>query len=127
MKALPTSQGRRTDLELGDTAVPKLKAIEDAGFSKKQAQRFEQLASNPELVERAKAETQKCKSTTQGCKSTTQARKIFQCSCPFTKLKFFSTFSTLSTFNCTCPPLKIGGGTYNCPVKKKFTHRAEQN
>lgn len=56
MKALPKEQGKRTDLELGDSGVPKLKAIEDAGFSKKQAQRFEQLASNPELVERAKAE-----------------------------------------------------------------------
>ena len=58
MRALPKAQGKRIDEELRDTAVPKSKieAIEEAGFTKKQAQRFEQLASNPELVERAKAE-----------------------------------------------------------------------
>ena len=34
----------------------KKKAIEDAGFTKTQAQRFEVLAANPEIVEQAKAE-----------------------------------------------------------------------
>ena len=43
-----------------DCGVPfeksKGQEIKDVGFNKKQAQRFEALASNPELVERAKAE-----------------------------------------------------------------------
>ena len=34
----------------------KKQAIENAGFTQKQAQRFETLASHPELVEQAKAE-----------------------------------------------------------------------
>lgn len=61
IKVTPKAQGKRTDKvnnELRDTAVPKSKqeVVEEIGFSKKQAQRFEQLADNPELVEQAKAE-----------------------------------------------------------------------
>ena len=41
-----------------DSGVPSTKkqAVEEAGFSKKQAQRFEQLADNPEIVEQVIAE-----------------------------------------------------------------------
>jgi len=63
-KAIPTAPGARTDKtkhEPRDTAVPrsdkpKYEAIKDLGFSKKQAQRFETLADNKDLVERVKDE-----------------------------------------------------------------------
>lgn len=58
MAKVPTQQGKRTDIKLLDTAVQKSKQqfIEDAGFTVKQAQRFETLAAHPEIVEQAKAE-----------------------------------------------------------------------
>ena len=58
MAKIPKKQGARTDIQLLDSGVQKSKfeIIEDAGFSVKQAQRFETLAKNPELVEQAKAE-----------------------------------------------------------------------
>ena len=62
MKALPKASGgdRRSKNFKRDSGVPfeksKGQEIKDVGFNKKQAQRFEALASNPELVERAKAE-----------------------------------------------------------------------
>ena len=58
MAKIPKKQGARTDMQLLDSGVQKSKAeiIENAGFSVKQAQRFETLAKNPELVEQAKAE-----------------------------------------------------------------------
>lgn len=58
MARVPTRQGKRTDLEPMDSGVQKSKQriIEDAGFTVKQAQRFETLAAHPEIVEQAKAE-----------------------------------------------------------------------
>lgn len=58
LSQLPESPGKRTDLlEPTDSAVPKSKKeiIESAGFSVKQAQRYERLATHPEEVEQAKA------------------------------------------------------------------------
>ena len=61
MAKIPKKQGARTDIQLLDSGVQKSKAeiIENAGFSVKQAQRFQTLAKNPELVEQAKAKAQK--------------------------------------------------------------------
>ena len=58
MAGVPTRQGKRTDIEPMDSGVQKSKQqiIEDAGFTVKQAQRFETLAAHPEIVEQAKAE-----------------------------------------------------------------------
>jgi len=56
MMALPKRQGFASTISDSGVQNTKTQAIEQAGFSYKQAQRFEQLASNPELVERAKAE-----------------------------------------------------------------------
>lgn len=58
MARVPTMQGKRTDKEPMDSGVQKSKQqiIEDAGFTVKQAQRFETLAAHPEIVEQAKAE-----------------------------------------------------------------------
>ena len=59
MKALPKASGGQPyhQNSTKDTAVPsKIQTIEDAGFTKKQAQRFETLASHKDLVEKAKAE-----------------------------------------------------------------------
>ena len=58
MAKLPKSQGARTDKQLRRSGEPrsKIEVIEAAGFSRMQAQRFEALAKNPELVEQAKAE-----------------------------------------------------------------------
>ena len=47
----------------GSSRKSKRKAIEDAGFTKTQAQRFETLAANPEIVEQAKAEARMTKYT----------------------------------------------------------------
>ena len=59
MAQIPKSQGARTDIKLMDTTVRKLptkaEVIEQAGFTVKQAQRFETLAAHPEIVEQAKA------------------------------------------------------------------------
>ena len=56
MAKLPKSQGARTDKQLRRSGEPrsKIEVIEAAGFSRMQAQRFETLAKNPELVEQAK-------------------------------------------------------------------------
>lgn len=60
MRDLPKAQGQRSDLQLPDSGVDKLKsksdAIKDAGFTQKQAERFQQLAANPEIVAKVKAE-----------------------------------------------------------------------
>ena len=58
MARVPTRQGKRTDMKPMDSGVQKSKQqiIEDAGFTVKQAQRFETLAAHPEIVEQAKAE-----------------------------------------------------------------------
>lgn len=58
MAKVPTRQGKRTDMEPMDSGVQKSKQqiIEDAGFTVKQAQRFETLAAHPEIVAQAKAE-----------------------------------------------------------------------
>ena len=58
---IPTNQGKRTDVELRDSGVPKFEKskeekIKELGFSKKQAQRLETLADNADLVEYVKAE-----------------------------------------------------------------------
>lgn len=58
MAEVPEAPGKRTDLQPVDTTVHKSKkeVIEDAGFSVKQAQRFETIAKHPEEVAEAKAE-----------------------------------------------------------------------
>ena len=59
-KQMPTAQGMRSDMELRDSVVPKSQTItkqeriEALGFTKKQVQRFETLASHPEHVEKAR-------------------------------------------------------------------------
>ena len=56
---LPESQGKRTDLELEDSGVQKSKkeVLEDMGLSVKTAQRYERLASHPEIVASISAES----------------------------------------------------------------------
>ena len=58
MSGLPKRQGARTDIQPLDSGVGKLKSevIKDSGFTEKQAERFQTLAANPDLVEKAKAE-----------------------------------------------------------------------
>lgn len=60
MKATPKATGgkpyHKNSTKDSDVPSTKEQMVKDAGFSKKQAQRFEQLADNPELVEQAKAE-----------------------------------------------------------------------
>ena len=58
MSGLPKRQGARTDIQPADSGVGKLKSevIKDSGFTEKQAERFQTLAANPDLVEQAKAE-----------------------------------------------------------------------
>ena len=61
MKDVPkATNGGANQYQAKDPAVgckqTKRKAIEDAGFTKTQVQRFEVLAANPEIVEAAKAE-----------------------------------------------------------------------
>ena len=58
MSGLPKRQGSRTDIQPLDSGVGKLKSevIKDSGFTEKQAERFQTLAANPDLVEKAKAE-----------------------------------------------------------------------
>lgn len=61
LKQIPKDPGRRTDLQLQDISVPrlekpKLEVVQDLGFSPKQAQRFETLAANKDIVEQVKAE-----------------------------------------------------------------------
>lgn len=54
MRQIPKAQGART--ELGNTAVTKLEALENAGINKMTANRFEQMSKHPEAVAAAKAE-----------------------------------------------------------------------
>lgn len=60
LKQIPKASGRRTDLKPIDTDVEKLETkketIERLGFNQKQAERFEILASNRDIVEQVKAE-----------------------------------------------------------------------
>ena len=44
------------DPAVGNSQKSKREVIEESGFSKTQVQRFEELASHPEIVEQAKAE-----------------------------------------------------------------------
>ena len=53
---METSQGKRSDIEHGNTAVTKSEQLSEIGLSKMQASRYESLASHPEYVEQAKAE-----------------------------------------------------------------------
>lgn len=52
------TKGARTDIKPTDSGVPKSKAqqLEEIGITEKQKQRFETLASHPEVVEQAKAD-----------------------------------------------------------------------
>ncbi len=61
LKTIPKAQGIRTDIRKPiDTSVEKLETkkqtIERLGFNQKQAERFETLASNKDIVEQVKAE-----------------------------------------------------------------------
>lgn len=60
LKQIPKANGKRTDLQPVDTDVEKLKTkketIERLGFNQKQAERFETLSSNKDVVEQVKAE-----------------------------------------------------------------------
>lgn len=61
LKQIPKAQGTRTDIKKHvDTSVAKLETkketIERLGFNQKQAERFETLSSNKDLVEQVKAE-----------------------------------------------------------------------
>lgn len=61
LKQIPKAKGRRTDLKKPfDTNVEKLETksetIERLGFNQKQAERFETMASNKDIVEQVKAE-----------------------------------------------------------------------
>jgi len=53
LKKIPKEQGKRTDLELIDTVVDKLKKekVKDLGFSQKESERFQQLAENKDIVD----------------------------------------------------------------------------
>jgi hypothetical protein len=57
LKEIPKLQGKRTDKILADTSVDKSKkeVIKDLGFNEKQAERFETLADNKEIIEEVKA------------------------------------------------------------------------
>ena len=59
MRNVPKQSGQRTDIEprpSGGSKLTKHQVIKDAGFTQKQAERFQQLASHPEAVAEAKAE-----------------------------------------------------------------------
>lgn len=61
MKQIPKNPGMRTDVKPNDSGVERLKktkseVVKDLGFSQKQAERFETLADNKDLVEQVKAE-----------------------------------------------------------------------
>jgi len=55
LSEIPKAQGKRTDKELGNGGVTKYEAVEELGFNKMTASRFEALAAHPEAVEAAKA------------------------------------------------------------------------
>ena len=56
LRELPKAQGQRNDLQLSNTSETKLDILEDIGISKITANRFEQMAAHPEIVEQAIAE-----------------------------------------------------------------------
>lgn len=60
LKAVPKQSGARTDLQPISMRVerlkPKSESIKEAGISQRQAEHFQQMASHPEAVERAKQE-----------------------------------------------------------------------
>jgi len=69
LKQIPTASGARTDLQPKDSGVPRLEVInntsaektksevlQEIGFTEKQKQRFETLASNKDIVEQVKVE-----------------------------------------------------------------------
>lgn len=62
LKKIPKAPGARTDLKPTDSIVARLQpstkreAVEALGFTSKQAERFETLASHPDFVEQVKAE-----------------------------------------------------------------------
>ena len=56
MKAVPKAKNQYTSATDSGVASTKTQIIRDAGFTPKQAERFQQLADNPELVEEAKTE-----------------------------------------------------------------------
>lgn len=62
LKKIPKAPGARTDIKPTDSTVARLQpstkreAVEALGFTSKQAERFETLASHPDLVEQVKAE-----------------------------------------------------------------------
>jgi len=60
LKKIPKKQGKRTDLELPRTDTEKLKTkteiVEDLGLSDDQAQHFETMANNQDIVEYVKGE-----------------------------------------------------------------------
>ena len=60
MREVPKATPNNNPFHENDTAVdfvkPKSSVIHEAGFTPKQAERFQQLASHPEIVEQAKAE-----------------------------------------------------------------------
>ena len=56
MKEVPKAKNQYTNALPSGGSSNKRQVIEDAGFTKTQAQRFEVLAANPEIVEQAKAE-----------------------------------------------------------------------
>lgn len=59
MAEIPTESGARTDIEPRNSDVTRFckeEVLKNAGFNKMQASRFEQLAKNPDIVAKAKAE-----------------------------------------------------------------------
>ena len=58
LKEIPKQQGKRSDKQLSDSGVgfTKQETIKELGFEERQAQRFEQLAEHPAIVEQVKAE-----------------------------------------------------------------------
>lgn len=59
MARVPKRQGKRTDIQPTDSTVGKYDVIQDAGFTPKQVERFQQMAAHPEAVARAKAQAKK--------------------------------------------------------------------
>lgn len=58
LRELPKAQGQRNDLQLSNTSETKLDILEDIGISKITANRFEQMAAHPGIVEQAIADIQ---------------------------------------------------------------------
>ena len=81
MGEIPKASGARTDIEPADSSVErsetKTSIVESLGFTMKQAERFETLAENPDIVEQVKAEARETDSlpTRTRVLSLAQARK----------------------------------------------------